>query len=127
MNVFTHSGICCVSYILHSPRNLLCLSIFLIISSLTKEFFMSLYNICPFSLFTFTYFPRWNFFYLWSWGGTCVDCVMYVWIHDSVYTCHNIHPSLMHCFLVMMHRARKVSMFMAAVASMIANSEYDKQ
>ena len=46
---------------------------------------------------------------------------MYVRIHDWVYTCHDTHPSLMHCFLVIMHRARKVSMLMAAVASMIGS------
>ena len=57
----------------------------------------------------------------------CVNYVLCVCIHNSVHICHDMHPSLMQFFLVMMHRARKVSIFMAAVASMIANSEYDKQ
>ena len=60
-------------------------------------------------------------------GGTCVNHFLCVCTHDLVHTYHVMHPSLTQFLLVMMHRARKTSMFMAAVASMIANSEYDKQ
>ena len=97
-------------------------------SSLTQEFivsldkYMSFFHSSPSLIFL-------NGFLLSMVTGwyMCVNCVMYVWIHNSVYTCHDMHPSLMQFFLVMMHRARKINMFMAAVASMIANSEYDKQ
>ena len=53
--------------------------------------------------------------------------VLCVCTHNSVHIYHVMHPSLIQFFLVMMHRARKTSMFIAAVASMIASSEYDKQ
>ena len=57
----------------------------------------------------------------------CVSYVLCVCAHNSVHIYHVMHLSLIQFFLVMMHRARKTSMFMAAVASMIASSEYDKQ
>ena len=60
-------------------------------------------------------------------GGTCVNHFLCVCTHDSVHTSHVMHPSLTQFLLVMMHRARKTSMFMAAAASMKPNSEYDKQ
>ena len=56
----------------------------------------------------------------------CVLCVMFVFIpefHNLVHTCHDIQPSLIHCLLVIMHMARRVSMLMAAMANMNANSE----
>ena len=51
---------------------------------------------------------------------------MFVFIsesHNLVHTCHDIQPSLIHCLLVIMHTARRVSMLMAAMANMSANSE----
>ena len=51
---------------------------------------------------------------------------MFVFIsepHDLVHTCQDIQPSLTHCLLVIMHMARRVSMLMAAMANMNANSK----
>ena len=56
----------------------------------------------------------------------CVSCVMFVFIsesHNLVHTCHDIQPSLIHCLLVIMHTARRVSILIAAMANMSANSE----
>ena len=99
-----------------------------IVSSFTQEFIMSLGKYMSFfhSLPSLIFLNRFLLSMVTGWY-MCVNCVICVCIHNSMHTCHDMHPSLMHCFLVMMHRARKVSMFMAAVASMIANSEYDKQ
>ena len=103
-------------------------SVILVMSSLTQEFIVSLdIYMSFFTRYLHSFFSMGFLLSMVTGWYMCVNCVLCVCIHNSVHTCHDMHPSLMQFFLVMMHRARKVSMFMAAVASMIANSEYDKQ
>ena len=56
---------------------------------------------------------------------SCVMCSFMSELHNLIYTCQDMKPSLTHCLLVMIHMATKVSMLTATMAKMNANSEYD--